>query len=124
MKEIVINMVLIIFPILMYLAFTCYNVIINQKISKLIFIITIFTSLYLCLKFNQSKELLIFCNLPIIICYYKKENLLAIILSTITIIYCYYYYDTNIIITILKYLSYLILYFILHKLSQFIPRKT
>ena len=119
MKEIVINMVLIIFPILMYLAFTCYNVIINPKISKLIFIITIFTSLYLCLKFNQSKELLIFCNLPIIICYYKKENLLAIILSTITIIYCYYYYDTNIIITILKYLSYLILYFILHKRKIF-----
>ena len=103
----------------MYLVFTCYNSLTSKKISNLIFIITIFTSLYLCLEFNKSKEFLIFCNLPLIICYYKKESLLAIILSTIVIIHSYYQYDINIIINVLKYLSYLIIYLILSKNKLF-----
>ena len=93
MKAFLVDIILIIFPILMYLVLSCYNSLTTKKITKLIFIVTIFTSLYLCLTFSKSKELLIYCNLPIMISYYKKESLLAIILSTIVVIYSYYQYD-------------------------------
>ena len=120
MKEVIVNIVLLIFPILMYLVFTCYNSLTNKKIIKIIFIITMFTSLYLSTYFNlNNTKLLILCNIPILICYYKKEHLLAIILSVITILCSYFKYDTNIVITITKYLSYLILYLITCKNKNF-----
>ena len=114
MKEVIVNIILIIFPILMYLFFTCYNSLTNNKTARIIFIITVFTSLYFSMTLtNHNPKYLILCNIPIIICYYKKEPLLAIIMSIITIIHSYYKYDINIIIPILKYLSYLIIYLIL-----------
>ena len=120
MKEILVNIILIIFPILMYLVFTCYNSLNSKKIARIIFIITMLTSLYLSINFNENNtKLLILCNIPVIICYYKKENLFATILSIITIFYSYSKYDVNVIITIAKYLSYLVIYFILFKNKKF-----
>ena len=104
----------------MYLVFVCYNSLVNKKIEKIIFIITIFTSLYLTLEFNSNNDqLLIFCNIPILICYFKKEGLLGIILSLMVILFSYFKYDINIFITIIKYLGYLVLYVFLYKNKDF-----
>ena len=119
MKEIIVGVILVIFPILMFLVFSCYNSITNKKISKIFFIITMFTSIYLSTEFSQGKVFLILCNLPIIICYYKKESLLAIIFSIIVIINNYYKYDINIMIVLIKHLSYLIIYIIFNRNKLF-----
>ena len=122
MDVVILNIILVVFPILIYLVFSCYNLLTNKKINKLIFIITMCTSLYLSLCFNYSDEnslLLIFCNIPPLICYFKKETKLGIILSLIVVLISYYKYDVNILIVALKYLGYFITYILLFKNREF-----
>lgn len=118
--KIIISMMLIVFPILMYLVFSCYNVLINRKIARIIFILTIFTSLYFSLRIKlDCKIVLLFCNIPILISYLKKEPLLGVILSIITIIFGYLKYDTNLCIIIGKHICYLIAYIFIYKKQYF-----
>ena len=121
--EFIINIILVVFPILIYLVFSCYNLLTNKNITKLIFIVTMCTSLYLSLSFNESYNLdnllLIFCNIPILICYFKKESMLGVIFSLIVVIISYYKYDLNIYIVSLKYLMYFLVYILLVKNRQF-----
>ena len=123
MNFVILNIVLIVFPILIYLVFSCYNLLTDKKITKLIFIVTMCTSLYLSLSFNESFNvdnlLLIFCNIPILICYYKKETMLGVIFSLIVIIMSYLKYDLNIYIVSLKYLGYFVTYMLLFKKKEF-----
>ena len=123
MDEIILNMILIVFPILIYLVFSCYNLLTSKNISKLVFIITMCTSLYLSLCFSdymgENNLLLIFCNIPTLICYFKKETKLGIIFSLIVVLISYYKYDLNIYIVGLKYLGYFFTYVLLFKNRQF-----
>ena len=123
MNYVVLNMILVVFPILIYLVFSCYNLLTNKKIIKLIFIITMCTSLYfsLCLNFNMLDNglLLIFCNIPPLIYYFKKEIKLGIIFSLIIVLVSYFKYDLNIYIVSFKYIGYLITYLLLIKNRQF-----
>ena len=120
MDKIVVCMIMIIVPILMYLVFSCYNSLSNKKTARLIFIITIITSLYLCFYFdNDCYEMLLFANIPILICYFKKEGLFGLLLSVIVIIFSYLKYDINIYISILKYVSYLVIFICLYNKKEF-----
>ena len=123
MDEVILNIILVVFPILIYLVFSCYNLLTDKKITKLIFIITMCTSLYLSLSFNASIDegnlLLIFCNIPILICYFKKETKLGVIFSIIVVMISYFKYDLNIYVVSLKYLGYFLTYILLVKNRQF-----
>lgn len=123
MDMVILNIILIVFPILIYLVFSCYNLLTNKKITKLIFIITMCTSLYLSLCFNEYMDennlLLIFCNIPTLICYFKKETKLGVIFSIIVVMISYYKYDLNIYVVGLKYLGYFLTYILLVKNKQF-----
>lgn len=123
MKDIIISMIIIVFPILMYLVFSCYNAMNNKKITGMVFIVTMITSLYLGILFNdymgEVNLLLLFCNIPILICYFKKELLLGVLLSIILIIFGYLKYDMNILIACLKGVMYLGTYVILNKRKDF-----
>ena len=120
MDKIIFNVMIVIFPILMYLVFCCYNSMCNKKIDKVVFIITLLTSLYLSFYFNiGNNELLIFCNIPVLICYFKKEELLGIILSIIVIAFSYFKFDVNLYIVAFKYVSYLIVYVLLYRKKEF-----
>lgn len=100
----------------MHLVFSCYNVLVNKKVEKIFFIVTIFTSLYFSLVNDFGyEEILICCNIPILICYLKKEPMLAIMLSILVIIFGYTRYDINIWIMLGKHLIYLITYLYLVK---------
>ena len=104
MNSIIINVILIIFPILMYLVISCYNLLTTRNVERVIFIITVCTSLYLSLTYNinNEKELLLFCNIPILICYFKKEYGMGLILSLMVIIVSYFEYDFNLYVLIVK----------------------
>ena len=120
MENIFLSVIVIIFPILMYLVFSCFNVLSNNKIEKLIFVLTMITSVYLSLNCDLNRgELLLFCNIPVLICYFKREWLLGIILSIIVILFSYAKYDINIFIVLFKYCSYFVIYFILYKRKEF-----
>ena len=123
MNSIILNVILTVFPILIYLVFSCYNLLTNKKITKLIFIITMCTSLYLSLCFNTYMEegslLLIFCNIQPLICYIKKETGLGIIFSLIVVLISYFEYDLNIFVVGFKYLCYFLTYLLLFKNKEF-----
>lgn len=123
MDAVILNIIILIFPILIYLVFSCYNLLTNKKIAKLIFIITMCTSLYLSLCFNDYMDegslLLIFCNIPILICYFKKDTKLGVIFSIIVVMISYYKYDLNIFVVGLKYLGYFLTYILLYNNKQF-----
>lgn len=113
-EDIILNLILIIFPLLIYLVIVCYQDNTGKKGKNMLLNLALFTSLYLCLKFgtlNNNNKILLFCNIPIVIAFMKKQTVSGILLSIINIIYCYYLQDTVFIITIMKYTSYFILYF-------------
>lgn len=120
MDKILLSMVMIVFPILMYLVFSCYNSLANKKIEKIVFIVTVLGSLYMSFLFNlENNKLLLFCNIPVLVCYFKKEGLFGIVLSILVILISYIKYDVNIFITILKYFSYFITYILLYRGKEF-----
>ena len=113
-EDIILNLILILFPIFVYLVIVCYKCDeSNTKRKNVLLNITLLTSLYLCLKYgnaNENNQILLFCNIPIVIAYIKKQTKFAIILSILNIVYFYFVYNNIMIITIIKYVSYLILY--------------
>lgn len=112
-EDIILNLILIVFPLLIYLVLVCYRDETSKGRKNLLLNIALFTSLYLCLRFgvnDNNNKILLFCNIPIVIAYMKKQTYSGILLSIINILYCYFVHDTLFIITIIKYISYLILY--------------
>ena len=123
MNDVVINMIVIVFPILIYLVFSCYNLLTDKRIVKLLFIVTMCTSLYLSLNNdfynNDNKLLLMFCNIPTLICYFKKESKLGFIFSLVVILVSYVKYDINIYIVGIKYVGYFLTYTLLCNKREF-----
>lgn len=117
-KDIVLNIILIIFPILVYFLLSIYKDNITKKYNDFLLNISLLTSLYLCLRFGtitSNNKILLFCNVPIVISFIKGKPFLAISLSLINIIYSYQIDNVLLIITLIKYLSYLILYLVSKK---------
>lgn len=117
-EDIILSIILIVFPLLVYLVLVCYKEEISKSYDNLLLNIALVTSLYLCLRFSitlDSTEMLLFCNIPIVIAYMKKQTSPAIILSLINIIYCYFIVKGLFFITTIKYISYLILYLCANK---------
>lgn len=112
-EDIILNLILILFPLLIYLVLVCYKDETNKKIKNILLNIALFTSLYLCLKFgvtDKNNKILLFCNIPIVIAYIKKQTYTGLLLSIINIVYCYFSYDGLFLITMIKYISYFIVY--------------
>lgn len=112
-KDIILNLILITFPILVYLVLVCYRENIDNNNKGTLLTIALITSLYLCLKYIPSEintKVLLFCNIPIVIAYMKKKHYLGIFLSIINVLYSYYVLNIEVIIMIIKYASYLGLY--------------
>lgn len=114
-EDILLNIILIMFPILCYFVYSCYVEVKNKKYNRIIFIMLLISSLYLCFKYGnvyENDKVLLFCNIPIIVAYLKKEGLFGVILSVFAILYCYFVFDYNVSIMIFKYLGYFICYLI------------
>ena len=114
-KEIILNIVLVVFPILVYFIYNCYRELKCEKYNGILFNLSLFSSLYLCLKYgyNQSNiQIYLFCNIPILIAYLKKETLVAQILSLMILLYTKYILNQTIIFMTIKFISYLIIYLI------------
>ena len=113
MNHLTLNLILIVFPFLIYFIYNCYREIRMEKYNHLLFDVALVSSLYLCLKFGQIKEnifALLLCNLPIILAYLKKETKTAIFLSLIVASYTIIILNHNILLTPLKLISFLIIY--------------
>lgn len=113
---IIVNVVLITFPILLYFFYTVYANVKGINNNDLYLSFTLIISLYLCFKFGDvvsNNIVLLFCNIPIVIAYVKKKWPIAVILSAVIILYSINVLHYNLYgVTIIKYISYAILYFV------------
>jgi len=123
MERVFINVILIFFPILVYLVLSCFNLLIDRKVTRQIFVITIATSLYLSLRYNlysgDNDLLLMFCSIPILICYLKKNLVLGGLFTGIFLVLLFYDRGSILYITLLKYVLYLVVYLCLYKNKLF-----
>lgn len=113
---IIVNLVLITFPILLYFFYTVYANVKGINNNDLYLSFTLIISLYLCFKFGDvvsNNIVLLFCNIPIVIAYVKKKWPIAVILSAVIILYSINVLHYNLYgVTTIKYISYAILYFV------------
>lgn len=111
--DVILNLILVMFPCLVYFIYNCYRELKCEKYNLLLLDLSLVSSMYLCFKYgnieNNSLGLL-FCNLPIVVAYLKKQPSVSIMLSIIVVIYCYLYFDVSVLWLIVKYGSYFILY--------------
>ena len=115
MNDVILNVVLILFPMLVYFIYNCYREIKCEKYNSILLNVSLFSSLYLCLKYGNietNNQILLFCNIPILVAYLKKQPTVAIALSLITLLYANYIFNQDIIIMTLKFISYYLIYII------------
>lgn len=115
LENVIINIILVLFPILIYFVYICYVKINNTNNKKIVFEILIVSSLYLSLKYGNTIDetgLLLFSNIPILVSYLKRKDKLAVILSLFTMCYSYYSFEINMFFIIIKHVSYFIIFYI------------
>ena len=117
-EEFILNIILVVFPILVYFIYCCYTSLRSDKNNSYILGFFLFTSLYLSLKYGSNlaaDRILLFSNIPIVIAYLKKNSCVAILLSLFTIFYSSLVFDYSFIVISGKLLCYLITYLIYQK---------
>lgn len=115
MKDVILNIVLMLFPILVYFIYNCYRELKCEKYNEILLNVALFSSLYLSLKYGNienNPQILLFSNIPIVVAYLKKVPSVAIVLSIMTILSAKYMLNLSIIITTIKLISYLLIYLI------------
>ncbi|MBQ8681878.1 MAG: HAMP domain-containing histidine kinase [Bacilli bacterium] len=113
MEDVVLNLILVMFPVLVYFIYNCYRKLKCEKYNNLLLDVSLVSSMYLCFKFGNIEENnlgLLFCNLPIVVAYLKNQSNVALLLSGMVVMYSYYYFDISILWLILKYGCYLGVY--------------
>ena len=115
---IILDIVLTTFPLMVYLLYIAYTKTFSKKENDLLFVVTVFSVLYLILKYTHPlyKGIpFLIINIILIISYIKKSKLSIGTTSLIMIIYYYSFYQNYLLIIILEYVAYYILYLKLYK---------
>lgn len=112
-NDIVLNLILVMFPSLVYFIYNCYRELKCEKYNELLLDVALVSSLYLCFKYGNIENrvyMLFFCNLPIVVAYLKNQSSVGVLLSIIIVVYAYTYLDVSIVWLILKYGSYFLVF--------------
>lgn len=109
-ETIIINIILLLFPLMVYLFYAMYSQNISTKKKKIFLDFAFFSSLYLLVSFNKHNEFIILLNIPLLISYLKKHDITSIFISLAIIIYYNYIgYEYNSIL-IINYILFYLLY--------------
>lgn len=115
--SLLLNVILIIFPVLLYLFYMIYNIYVDNNNYECLLDIALFTSLYLILKlggFNNSIPKILF-NAPLIIAYANKRKVSILFLSLLISSYYITFLSANFILVIVEYITYYIVYLYMNK---------
>ena len=105
--NLILNIIHVTFPFLVYLFYIAYKKTIDDKENKIILIITVFSTLYLSLKYNKpllANVPLIAVNIPLLISYYKQNNKAILVSSVLAILYYYNFYQNYIFLFLIIYI--------------------
>lgn len=112
---ILLNIILLLFPLFAYLIGIIFQKITNKNNMNQTFGLAILSSLFLMIKYgNLSKSyfISILLNIPLLFAYLKGRKVLVMIISIILSLYTIIVFKINMIIVVFEYLSYFLLYII------------
>lgn len=112
-EDIILNIILMMFPILVFFIYNCYREICMEKYNHLILDISLVTSMYLCFRYgniDKNSLGLLFCNLPIVVAYLKKQPNVGVLLSLIVVLYSYFYLHLPVIFMLIKFSCYYLMW--------------
>ncbi len=111
--QILFNIIILLFPLIVYLFYCTYTNNINKEQNKLYLDISLLSSLYLLLIYNQGNtNLIILFNIPLLFAFIKKRTFVSIIITFIILLN---YTNVNMTIYIIEYLIYYLIYFFYQK---------
>lgn len=115
-ESLIMNLIFLLFPFLFYAIYIGYKN--NVKEEKVILDITIFSSMFLILRYTPSKKTvasLILINFPLLIAFMKKRTIVSLVLTTIIIYHYHKVLGISVIYEILEYSLYFVIYLISKK---------
>lgn len=114
------NVMHVIVPLAAYLFYIAYKNIYDDRENELAIVITIFSTLYIILKYNSQffYDIPMFMvNIPLIISCVKKNNIAIVISAVVAGFYYYCFFDGYFLVLILGYLLFFGIYKLLNKKS-------
>ncbi len=121
--SIILNIVLLKFPIVLFLYYMIYNKNIGKPEKELFLDFSLITSLYLIIKFGIPviyDQLFIIINIPLIIAYLKKRDTSIVLLSLMIVANYNYNFNISLYILLTEYFMYFIIYKLLINRKNFI----
>ena len=113
---IVLDFIHVFVPFLVYLFYIAYKNSFDDRENKLAIFVTIFSTLYIVLKYNIpvfSNIPMVLVALPLLISMIKRNDIAVVLSSIVAIFYYYNFYNGFLIFICLLFLVYLILYKVL-----------
>lgn len=113
LEIIILNFIVLIFPILLYLLYQTYSKTMNREKNEFYLDVAIISSFYLIICYGMySTNLFSFLliSIPLIIAYLKKRNLSSIFLSTMIVFYYHTYLGFNVVLLVLEYVLYYVVF--------------
>ncbi len=111
--QVLFNIIILLFPLIVNLFYCTYSNNINKEQNKLYLDLSLLSSLYLLIIYNKgNSDLIILFNIPLIFAFIKKRTFVSIV---ITFIILMNYIDSNITIYIIEYLIYYLIYIFYQK---------
>jgi len=120
-ENLFIDVILILFPIFIYLLYVAYSNNIENRKNKLFFDfinLSIFYILYKCRIYFEDSIYLLFFNIPLVLSFLKKRNIASFVLSILIIIYTNYVFNFSIILLFVEYFIYYIIYYFLYNKTK------
>ena len=101
-QQILLNVILLLFPLIFNLFYWTYSNNVNKEQSKTFLDFALLSSLYLLITFNTIEydlSIMLLFNIPLIFAYIKKRSYIGIVISII-LVYLYYSLNINLFIFI------------------------
>lgn len=119
-QQILLNIILLVFPLIFNLFYWTYSNNIDKEQSKTFLDFALLSSIYLLITFNELENnltIVLLFNIPLIFAYIKKRSYIGIIISII-LVYIYYGLGMNIFLLIFEYIVYFIIYLLTYKRKE------
>ena len=119
-QQILLNIILLVFPLIFNLFYWTYSNNIDKEQSKTFLDFALLSSIYLLITFNDLENnltIVLLFNIPLIFAYIKKRSYIGIIISII-LVYIYYGLGMNIFLLIFEYIVYFVIYLLTYKRKE------
>ena len=119
-QQILLNIILLVFPLIFNLFYWTYSNNIDKEQSKTFLDFALLSSIYLLITFNDLENnltIVLLFNIPLIFAYIKKRSYIGIIIFII-LVYIYYGLGMNIFLLIFEYIVYFIIYLLTYKRKE------